>query len=127
MYFPILNTFATTKGELSIFAHTDDMAFVLTGILILVLLIIGALIGLGFSSKIMNKLLSNHRISTFYAILGLILGSVISMFINSNIYPKYLDGSIQTWDYITGAILLFVITVSMILFFLLKKKKTAQK
>ncbi len=126
MYFPILNTFATTKGELSIFAHTDDMAFVLTGILILVLLIIGALIGLGFSSKIMNKLLSNHRISTFYAILGLILGSVISMFINSNIYPKYFDGSIQTWDYVTGAILLFVITVSMILFFLLKKKKTAQ-
>lgn len=127
MYFPILNTFATTKGDLSIFAHTDDMSFVLTGLLILLLLIVGALVGLVFSSKIMNRLLSKHRVSTFYSILGLILGSVVSMFINSNIYPKYLDGSIKMWDYIVGAILLFVITLSLTLFFFLKKRKQQNK
>lgn len=125
MYFPILNTFATTKGELSIFQNASDTKFLLTGLLILLLLIVGAVIGLALSSKVMKKLLTNHRVSTFYSILGLIIGSVISMYINSSIYPLYIANSIKTWDYILGAVL-FVLFAGFILFVTLRKKKAKE-
>ena len=72
------------------------------------LLVLGILGGIAFASKFMGKLLEKHRVSTFYAILGLIIGSLISMFFNSDIYPKYVSNSIATWDYIVGAVLFLV-------------------
>lgn len=128
MYFPILNTFMTTSGNLSIFNKDNGgTSYMLTGILIFLLLVIGALFGLLLASKVMKVLLSNHRVSTFYAILGLIIGSVISMFMNSSIYPLYVSNSIKTWDFITGSILFSVISVSMITFIQIRHKKSLKE
>ena len=101
-YYPIINTFI---GQDSIF-HSDDKSFILTGLAILLLLIVGALLGLIFSSKFRKLRLSKHRVSTFYCILGLILGSFISRFINSSIYPKYPER--QLYDLVLGIILFIV-------------------
>ena len=64
-----------------------------------------------------------QRVPTFYGILGLILGSLVSMFINSDIYPKYISGSIQTWDYIIGAVLFVLGAVGVLFLIRLAKKK----
>lgn len=122
MYVPILNTFATTKGSLSIFnSENGGTGFLLTGLLLLLLLLVGALIGLALSTRIMKKLLSDHRVTTFYGILGLILGSVISMFVNSTMFPLYQNGGIRTWDYVIGSVLFVVISIGMMV--ILKRKK----
>ncbi len=123
MYHPILNTFI---GETSIF-HAKDSSFVITGLIIGFVLFLGILVGLVFSSKLMKMLLSEHRVTTFYGILGLIIGSVISMFINSSIYPLYQKHSIQTWDYIVGSLLLVLsCTIMLYLFYRSSKKKANQ-
>ena len=122
MYFPILNM---VTGENSIW-HSDDKKIILTGIVLLLLLVIGAIGGLIVSSKTMKILLSKHRVTTFYGILGLIIGSIVSMFINSNIYVKYQEG-IATWDYIVGAILLVVGAVGSFLLIKFTNKKEAKE
>ena len=104
LYQPILSLFI---GDKSIFRNHDNDRLI-TAILFILVLIIGAIFGLIVSSKLMKKLLKDYRVSTFYAILGLIIGSTISMFINADIYPKYLDNSIKNWDYIVGGVLLVV-------------------
>ena len=78
----------------------------------------------------MKKLLSDHRVSAFYGILGLIVGSLISMFINSNIWPRYfgMEGysPIAIWDYIVGATLFVLGALGV--FFLIRyseKKRNA--
>ncbi len=128
MYYPILYTFMPAdKGNpeqvaLSLWGNGDS-AFIGTGIALLLLLVLGAVAGLVVSSKVMGKLLEKKRVPTFYGILGLILGSLVSMFINSDIYPKYISGSIQTWDYIIGAVLFVLGAVGVFFLIRLAKKK----
>ena len=123
MYYPILNTFFSRSDDLSIWS-SDNGSYIGTGVVLLILLIVGAIIGVVLSSKMMKILLAKHRVSTFYGILGLILGSLVSMFINADIYPKYQAG-IATWDYIVGAVL-FCLSASAI-FFLIKYTDKKQK
>ena len=126
MYYPILHTFFSRKDDLSIWKSSEG-SYIGTGVVLLLLLVIGAVIGVVLSSKMMKVLLSKHRVSTFYGILGLILGSLVSMFINADIYPKYQAG-IATWDYIVGAVLFCLAAVAI--FFLIKysdKKKAKQE
>lgn len=122
MYYPILNSFI---GDKSIFKQ-NDTTFLLTGLLIALIVFIGIIIGIIVASKVMKNLLNNHRVTTFYGILGLIIGSVVSMFINSSIYPLYLENSIKTWDYVVGSILL-VLSMSIMLGYFFYSKKIAQK
>lgn len=116
MYYPILNTYL---GEDAIW-HSSDKSFIITGIVLGCLLALGILIGLILSSKVMKYLLTKHRVSTFYAIAGLIIGSVVSMFINSTIYPLY--PTIKTWDFITGSVLA-VVAFGVVLFITWPKKE----
>ncbi len=118
MYYPILNSYL---GDKAIW-HSGDKSFILTGIVLGCLLALGILIGLILSSKVMRYLLSKHRVSTFYAIAGLIIGSVVSMFINSTLYPLY--PSIKSWDFITGSILAIVAFAVVLFITIPKKKKT---
>ncbi len=120
MYYPVLNSYI---GEDSIW-HSSDRTFLLTGILLGVLLGIGILIGLVLSSKVMKYLLNRHRVTTFYGITGLILGSVISMFMNSTIYPLY--PTIASWDYITGAVL-FALALAVTFYLTFPKKKKREE
>lgn len=119
LYYPILNTFTGSESIL----HTGDAMFKITGLIYALILIVGAVVGVVVSSKFMKFMLSKHRNSTFFAIFGLIIGSLVSMFINSDIYPKYKTG-IALWDYIVGGSLLVVGAVAIFLFmkFLNKKK-----
>ncbi len=128
LYLPILNTFIPShkEGTISIWASSDG-GYIATGLVLALLLLIGILGGIVFSSKFMGKLLEKRRVSTFYGILGLIIGSLISMFFNSELYPKYVAGSIKAWDYIVGAVL-FLVGAAFVFFLLrLSKKKEAQK
>lgn len=50
---------------------------------------IGVVGGFIVVSKIMNKLLTKHHDITFYGILGFIIGSIISLFINNQIWNYY--------------------------------------
>jgi len=56
---------------------------------------IGVIIGFYFISKLMNNLLSKHREITFFAILGFVSGSVVSLFYNFEIvkyYDRWISG-----------------------------------
>lgn len=50
---------------------------------------LGCLIGVVFVSKVMSLLLQKHRNSTFFAIIGFILGSIFVLFFNYEIYVYY--------------------------------------
>lgn len=55
----------------------------------LLLLVSGFLIGLVVFSKLLNKLFEKRRDSTFSMIVGLSLGSIVTMFLNPDIYEVY--------------------------------------
>lgn len=128
IYYPINYTFFHFHEEsshgLSIWISSDG-AYIGTGVVLFILLALGALAGVIVSSKVMKVLLKKHRVSTFYGILGLILGSLISMFINSDIYPLY--PTIQTWDYIVGAVLFVIAAVLVYLLIRYTDKKNAKQ
>ena len=53
-------------------------------------LALGAIIGVLSISKFLHYLLDKHHDSTFFVIIGFIIGSTISLFINNDIYQYYL-------------------------------------
>lgn len=128
VYYPLLNAFT---GDESIW-HSGNNMTVFLGILVALIFVVGAIGGVVASSKSMKYLLAKYHVTTFYGIFGLIIGSLISMYINSSIFPYYggfTDDSgtfmqIQNWDYILGACLFVVsATATFLLFFFLNKKK----
>ncbi len=131
VYYPILNAYT---GSDSIW-HSSDKIQIILGIVLVFLFAIGAIAGVVIGSKTMKALLAKHRVTTFFGILGLILGSLVSMYINSSIFPLYggveTDGvvtKIQTWDYALGAILFVVAALSIFfLFKFLDKKKASEE
>lgn len=130
VYYPFLNCYT---GADSIW-HSGSSTKIILGLILLVIFAIGVILGVFASSKTMNVLLSKHRVTTFYGILGLILGSLVSMFINSSIFPYYsgfeengVFHQIQTWDYIVGSILFVVAAVFMIFFIRHVNKSSEEK
>lgn len=131
LYDPFLSLFI---GERSVFrGRKEDMAMAFVYVLVV---LVGAVFGLILASKVMKKCLKDYRVSTFYAILGLIIGSTIAMFINSQIYPKYsgvidengtvIVQKIQNWDYIVGAVL-FVVGFAISFGLIILDKKLSSK
>ena len=93
----------------------NPMIFLVYGCLAL-----GFLIGLFTVSKVMSHLLKAHRGNTFSVIVGLSLGSIITMFINPEIYATYTSWTFSTpmeWvDLFLGFLFLAIgITVSYLL------------
>ena len=111
LYIPLLNRLI---GENAFYATGD----ILNGIIYALVILLGAITGLVVASKGMKYLLAKHRTTTFYAIFGLILGSLVSMFMNSSIYRVYQDASHPLWDYIVGGCLL--IAGALLTYFLYK-------
>lgn len=115
LYNPVI---ALYVGNQSIF-HVPGTA--LTGLLLTLCILIGALLGLFVIGKNMNFLLTKHRSITFKLISGFIIGSVVAMFINNQIWYHYTgfdDGNIviaktQLWEYILGIVLFITAGVSM--------------
>ncbi len=131
LYYPILNAYT---GANSIW-HSDNKITIILGILLVFLFAMGAIGGVIVGSKTMKYLLNKFRVTTFYGILGLILGSLVSMYINSSIFPLYAGvetngvvSKIQTWDYIVGAVLFVLAAVGIFfLFRFLDKKKASEE
>jgi putative membrane protein len=129
LYQPILNLF---MGETSIFRYGDS-SYKWTGVLLLVLLVIGAIVGLIVTSKVMDKLLAKKRVPTFYVVFGLIIGSLVTIFLNKDIWVHYYlhnDASgnpisvIKWWDYLLGGILL--VAGAALTYYLYKKTSSKE-
>ena len=73
---------------------------------------LGVLAGFIILSKLMNKMITNHRIATLYVVVGFIFGSLISIFVNSQMLA-YIGDGLKLLDCILGPVLLAVgITLS---------------
>lgn len=69
---------------------------------------VGAIFGFIVFSKIMNKFLTKHRVGTYYAIIGMIIGSLVSVFVNSKMFAYCESSAFGLVDQILGPILLIV-------------------
>ena len=67
----------------------------------------GAAVGIVLCSKILSKLFENHRIKTVLVVLGFILGSIVSIFVNSDMFD-YFSLGLPKLDIILAPILLVV-------------------
>lgn len=113
LYNPVIDIFLTQygpNGEIihpSVFRDTSKLG---GGILVVLVLLVGMLIGFLSVSKLMKTMLEKHRRGTFGVVLGFILGSVVSMFLNNDMYFVYAttDGS-SWWQYPVGGVLLLVV------------------
>ena len=81
-------------------------------------LAVGFLIGLLTVSKGMSKLIERRRAATFYTVAGLSLGSVVTMFYNSEVNAVYSEWgvSFMWWELVLG-IVLFAVGVCAAYFF----------
>ena len=84
---------------------------------------LGVLVGFIIFSKLMNKLITNHKRSTLFVVIGFIVGSLVSIFVNSQMFSYFKDG-FWLLDYILGPILLIVgLTLSTLFVLYTRKKK----
>lgn len=121
LYNPILEIFI---GPNSLFHNHDRL---LSGLLITLVLLFGIFIGLVSISKLMKSLLEKHHDATYNVVIGFIIGSIVSMFINqemvitteSSSYFVYQNTSPVEWIIAT---ILFV--ASLLLCFSLCRRLT---
>lgn len=86
-YRPLVDS---VKSWASLIVHGDwSMALSLLGVI--GCFGIGCLIGVVLVSKIMTYLLAKFRDNTFFAIIGFILGSIVVLFFNYDIFNYYLE------------------------------------
>ena len=128
LYNPIVNLFLSQRDaegniiHASIFHETSRLG---GGLAIIGVLLVGMLIGFLATSKLMKSLLENHRKGTFTVIVGFVLGSVVSMFFNNDMYGVYNNPSLNVpLQYILGGVLFLV---ALILTFLLVRKTAIKK
>lgn len=87
---------------------------------------LGVLVGFIIFSKIMNRLITNHKRSTLFVVIGFIVGSLVSIFVNSQMFAYFKDG-FWLLDYILGPILLVVgLTLSTLFVLYTRKHKGAE-
>lgn len=126
LYTPIVSVVISEKDSAghvitpSMFADHGRLA---SGFGYLICLAIGILFGLVVVSKAMKKLLETKRVATYQVVLGFIVGSIVSMFINQNIYTAQVYETTKLWGYIVGVILFVVAFVG---FYFISKKAVSQ-
>ena len=89
-----------------------------TGLILTAILFVGVVVGLLAFAKIMRSLEERHHQETFTLVLGFVAGSLISMFVNHEIWAYYESGA-GWYHYLIGG-LLFV--AGFVLFFFLLRK-----
>ena len=95
---------AVIPGHASIF---EDKTNIGARILLLVVLLLGILIGFIAASKAMKSLLANHKRGTFGCVVGFVAGSLVSMFLNNDMYEAYNNPQTnQVWQFVVGGIAL---------------------
>lgn len=73
---------------------------------ILACMAIGVIIGMICFSKLMKCLFKKYNLATFIWIIGLVVGSIFSLFYNHDIMKYYSKHGIAWWEWLLGAILL---------------------
>ena len=90
---------------------------------------LGVLVGFIIFSKLMNKLITKHKRATLFVVIGFILGSLVSIFVNSQMFSYLGIGTdagfhMKTLDIILSPILLIVgLTLSLLFVFYTRKHK----
>jgi len=79
-----------------------------SSISILACLVVGAIVGVFIASKIMALLLKHFRNGTFYAIIGIIIGSLIAIYYNFEIYEYYMTVGFRWWEVLLGGVALVI-------------------
>ena len=95
-------------------------------LIIFLLLIIGFILGLFFVSKLINYIFKIARVTFFYLISGFVVGSIVSMFYNPDIYVTYkswMSGESYALDLTLGIIFFIVGIILAFLFYIYEKKK----
>jgi putative membrane protein len=85
-------------------AWTDVWA----SISILATLAVGVVIGVLLASKIIAFFLNRFRTGTFYAIIGIIIGSLIAIYYNYEIYDYYLTVGVRWWEILIAGVALVI-------------------
>jgi len=114
LYNPVVDLFI---GNQSMFSNHDRIG---TGLLLTFILLIGVIAGLFTISKIMVSLMEKHHRGTFTVVMGFVLGSIVSMFINNQIWNTY--SKYQWWDY-TAAIVLFLAGAVVLSFLIIHNQR----
>ena len=111
----------------------DNVGFELLGnfklLMVYVTLVIGFVIGILLFSKIINKLLERQKIPFFFAICGLSLGSMISVFFGNECLDIYKEWTRQTVakEIIFGVIAFALAFVGTFLLYIYDKKKSQKQ
>ena len=75
---------------------------------------VGVIIGFYLISKLMGYLLTKHRLATFYGIIGFIIGSLITLYINHDIGQYYQSwGALPMWGEMIVAVVFLLIGVGI--------------
>lgn len=106
----VLGFYTPTLNLIDNFLAWTDVG---ASISILATMAVGVVIGVLLASKIIAFFLSRFRTGTFYAIIGIIIGSLIAIYYNYEIYDYYLTVGVRWWEIlIAGVALVAGIAVS---------------
>ncbi len=115
LYNPVIGIFISQRdneGNVIYPSIFRDQSRLGSGILLIIVLLVGILLGFFVISKTMKVLLEKHKTATFEIVLGFILGSVVSMFVNNDMYNAYFNpNTSQWWQFVLGGILLVGVTI----------------
>ena len=112
LYNPVVGLYS---GENSMLRNHDRIG---TGLILTAVLFVGVVVGLLGFAKVMRKLEDNHHQGTFTLVLGFVSGSLVSMFVNHEMWAYYESGA-GWYHYLIGGILF--VAGAALLYFLLKK------
>ncbi len=79
-----------------------------SAISILACLAVGVISGVFIASKIMALLLRRFRNGTFFAIIGIIIGSLIAIYYNFEIYEYYVTVGFRWWEILLSGVALVI-------------------
>lgn len=106
-------------------------------ILRLAVFAVGVAIGFVFFSKLMKRMFEKHEETTYCVVLGFLLGSIIAIFVNSNMFQYFgilpdregdLVNHINKLDYILSPIFGAIgLAISLAIYFYMKKHPEAQE
>ena len=107
LYNPILNVFI---GDDSMFHRHERLA---SGIGVFFSLLVGIIMGFVLTSKAMKSLLSKHHETTFDVVIGFVLGSIVSMYVNQEMVINeggrlFVYETTEIWEWVVAPILLII-------------------
>lgn len=110
LYNPVVGIFISQRdadGNILYPSIIQDRSRLGGGLTLTLVLLVGILLGFFAVSKAMKTLLAKYHQSTFEIVLGFVLGSVISMFVNNDMHGAYTsETTAKWWQFLIGGILL---------------------